>query len=248
MYIEELGKLGLSKNEAEIYETLIESGELGVSDISRKALIHRRNVYDCMNRLLQKGLVIELLAGSENHYKAVGPEKLKEILAEKKSILDSILPEMSRLYRSRPHKDEVYILKGVEGWKNYMREILRLNRTVYTIGGGGLWADPKIDIFFENFIKEAKEKKIVFKVLYDYEIITERRRIKGMLGDNYKILPEKYSTKASVDVFGDHVVILTKGEGGAIDDSILTVIVNPDIASSFKIWFKLMWSVAYDPK
>ncbi len=244
MNTESLVQLGLSKNEAQIYETLVEYGELSVSNISKKALIHRRNVYDCMNRLLEKGLVMEILAGDENHYKAVDPGKLKEMLAEKISVLNSIMPDLVHKYHQKPHSDEVYIYKGVEGWKNYMREIIKVGKDVYTIGGGGLWGDPQLKRFLDNFKIEAKKKRIKFSFLYDFEVFSYGRKIKGIQNSRYRILPQKYSTPASVDIFGDYVVILTKGREAMIDESIVTVIVNKNIADAFRIWFKLMWSVS----
>ena len=54
--------LGISPNEAKIYESLVESGEAGVSDISVSAKIHRRNAYDAIYRLIDKGLIFEILS------------------------------------------------------------------------------------------------------------------------------------------------------------------------------------------
>jgi len=61
MHRQILEEIGLSPNEAKIYETLLSSGEVGVSDISLKANVHRRNVYDALNRLVEKGLVYRIL-------------------------------------------------------------------------------------------------------------------------------------------------------------------------------------------
>jgi hypothetical protein len=45
-----------------------------------------------------------------------------------------------------------------------------------------------------------------------------------------------------VDVFGDHVNILSNGKiGGFDEDFSFTVIVNPQIAEAFRTWFKFMW-------
>ena len=68
-----LETLGLAKNEARIYETLLREGESTVGHISQKSEVYRRNVYDSLNRLMEKGLVFELIHTKENHYKAVDP-------------------------------------------------------------------------------------------------------------------------------------------------------------------------------
>ena len=77
-----LQSLGLSKNEAKIYETLLRQGEVGVGVISEKSGVHRRNVYDSLNRLMEKGLVFEIEGSVENKYQACEPKKLTEIVVE----------------------------------------------------------------------------------------------------------------------------------------------------------------------
>ncbi len=241
MFTHQLMSLGMAKNEAQIYETLIEHGELSVAEISKRSKIHRRNVYDCLNRLLEKGFVLVILAQKENHYKAVNPQKLTEVLEEKRTILKKLMPDLQELWESKPHREEVFILKGVEGYKNYMKEIIKTNEDLFTIGGGGQWADPKIRIFFDNFLQEALKKGIKMHMLYEYYVKKEKREILGLLGENYKFLDEKYSTGAAIDIFGEYVVVLTKGEKAAIEDSTITVIRNRKIADSYRIWFQLIW-------
>ena len=61
----------MAKNEAIIYETLVDKGDLSVSDIARESGINRRNIYDTLNRLLEKGLTYEIKLPKETIYKAV---------------------------------------------------------------------------------------------------------------------------------------------------------------------------------
>ncbi len=241
MYTQQLMSLGLAKNEAQIYEALLEHGELGVSEISKRSNIHRRNVYDCLNRLLEKGFVSVIVAQKENHYKAVNPQKLTEVIEEKRTILDKIMPDLEKLWVSKPHHEEVFILKGAEGYKNYMREILKTGEDLYTIGGGGLWGDAKIKIFFNNFLKELAKKGIKTHILYDAYVKQEKKEVLDLIVGEYKFLDAKYSTGSTIDIFGDYVVTLTKGTNTEIDDSTITVIKNRKIAEAFRIWFKLMW-------
>ncbi len=64
MYSEILETIGLSPNEAKIYETLLSTGETSVSEIATKAGVHRRNVYDALNRLVDKALVFTIFQSS----------------------------------------------------------------------------------------------------------------------------------------------------------------------------------------
>lgn len=58
--------IGLSPNEAKIYETLVERGESTISEIAVRAGIHRRNAYDAIQRLIDKGLCFQIFSTTEN--------------------------------------------------------------------------------------------------------------------------------------------------------------------------------------
>jgi len=245
MYIQELTNLGLTLNEAKIYETLISVGSMSAGNIAEESKIHRRNVYDAVKRLIEKGLVFEIIGTKENKYQAVDPNKLSDLLGEKKRSLDKIIPVLEKLYTSTPHQEEVFVYKGLEGWKNYMRDILRTKKDVYTIGGSGQWADKSIRVFFEQFEKQAKGQGVKFHTIFDYTVKQNSHEILSHLpGKNYRFLPKDFSTDAAIDVFGDRVVIVTVGKNSTMDDDSLTVIVNPKIADAFRTWFKLLWSVS----
>lgn len=245
MFVELFQNLGLSKNEAEIYEALLELGEASVSKISSKTNVNRRNVYDVLHRLIDKGLVFPLLQKGETLYKPTEPSKLMEGLKEKEQRLEHTLPELEKLYRSRPKENEVYIYKGPEGWKNYMRDMLRIGKPAYFIAAKGAWLDERVKHFFPQFYKEAKRKNIAFKHLFDYEVKSQFPQILKYVGKQYRFLPKGYSAPGAIDIFGDQVNILSNIHLGGFDEEFsFTVIVNEQIAESFRIWFKLLWDKA----
>lgn len=241
MYTETLELLGLAKNEARIYETLLKEGVSSVGFIAQKSQVHRRNVYDSLNRLLEKGLVFEIAEANENKYQAVDPKKLTELLEERQRALEKIMPDLEKFHRETPHKNEVYIYKGIEGWKNYMRDILRLGQDVYTIGGKGAWRDARLKVFFEKFLKDAEKKGIHFHILFDQEAKEILSQAGPMPGASALFFPKEYSTETAVDIFGDRIVIFSNVKSGIIDEtSSLTVVINQQIADSFRIWFALL--------
>lgn len=248
-FIDTLQLLGLSKNESEIYETLLEKGESSVAKIAIAAKIHRRNVYDTIDRLVRKGLVFEILEGKENQYQAVEPQKLLELLGEKQQALVQRLPEMEQLYKRTQPVESVFIYRGVEGWKNYMRDILRLGQDDYVIGAKGAWSDPKIKLFTELFASSARKKHIKIRLLYDHDSAERAKADAIILKAEYRILPPGVQTPSAVEVFGDHVVIFTDVADAKVhDDLSMTVLISQKAADSFKIWFNMMWKVSSAPK
>lgn len=245
-FVEILSELDLSKNEALLYETLVDKGEMGVSDLARESRVNRRNVYDTLDRLLEKGLVFEIKQTRESRYKAVHPRKLREILKEKEQKLESIFTELEYMYQETPREEEVYIYRGIEGWKNYLAQQLDVGEDIYTIGGKGAFADEKIRPYIESILSQMQEKDMTNYILFDETVRSEKRPVLEMYPKNhYRFLPQKYSSPSTVDTFGDYVVIFADLSEGKIDEnSSFTVIKNKPIADSFRKWFQYLWDVS----
>ncbi len=238
-----LEQFGLAKNEALIYEVLLREGESSVAVISRKSSIHRRNVYDSLQRLMEKGLVFEAFSRNENLYRGVSPQKFEDMWGEKKQVLDRSMPHMMSLFESVPQQTELYEYRGMEGWKNYMRDILSTGKDFYCIGGKGGWLDPRVKDYLPIFLKGVEENQIKMHHLFDAEVEKECPEILKYVGDNYKFLPSQFSTQSSIDICGDRVLISSQLETGqfSADDFTLTVIINPQVADAFRTWFRFMW-------
>jgi len=242
--------LGLSPNEAKMYESLVERGESSISEIALAAGVHRRNAYDAIQRLIDKGLCFQIIATGENIYNAVDPDKLVELLAEKQDELQTILPDLKKKFGQRIAPDEAYIYRGVEGQKNIFRDILRVGKDSYFIGAKGGWNDLRLDAVRAQFFKEANRKKIRFNGLYDAEIASRPELIKGFGGESrYRFLPKGYSTRSAVQVFGDYVVSYTDLDIGRTSDKVVFFIIrSQDLADSFRAWFEFMWKFSLPHK
>lgn len=248
-FVDTLQLLGLSKNESEIYETLLEKGESSVANIAIAAKIHRRNVYDTIDRLVKKGLVYEIVAGKESRYQPVEPQKLLEVLGEKQQVLQKRLPEMEQVYKYKQPTESVFIYRGVEGWKNYMRDILRLGQDDYVIGAKGAWSDPKIKLFTEQFASSVRKKNIKIRLLYDHDAQKRAKADALVLKAEYRILPPGIQTPSALEIFGDHVVIFTDVTDAQVrDDLSMTVLVSQKAADSFKVWFRMLWDISKSPR
>jgi hypothetical protein len=85
-------------------------------------------------------------------------------------------------------------------------------------------------------------KNIKFWHIFDHEVRESFPQIINHIGDNYRFLPEGFSTPAAIDIFGDHVNIISNMRLGGLEEQFsITVIVNPVIASAFKTWFHFMY-------
>ncbi len=235
-----LTQLNFSKNEARIYEALLADGELSVSKIAVRSAVNRRNVYDSLNRLIEKGVVFEILQKDENRYQAVDPKKLMELLKEKERALEKVMPSLESMYQVTKQTDATYVYRGIEGWKNYMREILRVGGATYTLGAKGGWADKRISSFYDQFIKDAQRKNIKFYCIYDDVGKNIPEHILSV--SENKFFPPEQSTNSAIEILTDRIIIFSNIESSEIDEkATYTVIVNQNIADSFRVWFKALW-------
>jgi len=238
-----LQQLGLSLNEAKIYEALLDLKEAGVGEISSEAQVHRRNVYDTIKRLIDKGLIFPILSKGENIYAPVDPDKLLELVREKENILNKALPELRKKYAQRPGKQEAYIYRGAEGFKNYMRDILRVGKDVYFIGGKLIWQSREIKGFSEQFFREIKRKKIKFHCVFDAIVKEKGEKGVNLFPPPHRFLPPAYSTNSAITIFGDYIVTYTGMEFKKLDENVtIFVLKDENLAESYKIWFKFIFS------
>ena len=247
MYSQIFESIGLSPNEAKIYETMLSTGEIGVAEVSVKAKIHRRNVYDAMHRLLEKGLVFVIFHKGENRYQAVHPQKLMEIVKEKEREIEHVLPELTRMFSADPTTESAYIYKGIEGYKNYRRDLVRVAEEAYFLGAKGLWRSPQIDQTFRDAYVSKFKKNIPHKVLFDPRVpIMLPEALEDERGC-YRVLPNGYETPGVVDIFGDYVVtFVSVGIGNIGDDLTIFVMRNQELAESYKTWFRFIWDACAD--
>jgi len=244
MLTELLQELGLTQNEAKIYEALVTYGGSGVSTISLRAKVHRRNAYECLHRLIGKGLVYEVFARGETIYEAVQPGKLMELIEEKQQKLATELPNLLSVFRKHRSPERAYIYKGIEGIKNYMNSALESGEDIYVLGSEGVWCDPRLEAHTAHFLKEAKAKGMQLHILFDHDVAEKAPQIPKILTSTYKFLPAAYSTNSTMDIFADHVVMYTGMEPGKlIQDATIFVMVSPALAESCRVWWKLLWNL-----
>lgn len=236
--------LGLSLNEGRIYQALITYGGSGASTIALRSKVHRRNAYDSLHRLIEKGLVYEVFFQGETVYEAVDPGKLMEFVKEKERKLEMALPALLSVYREHRAPQRAYIYKGLEGVKNYLREMLKVGADVHSFAAKGGWFDPRIEDFTSWFLRETKKKNMKYFHIFDHEVEEHLQKVPRAVGKPYKFLPKQYSTLSTMDIFGDHVVTFTGLNLGRLEDDVtIFVMVSPWLAESYRTWWKLLWDL-----
>lgn len=237
-----LEELGLSMNEAKIYRALLKMKDSSVPNIALETGVNKRNVYDTMPKLEQRGLVFQISGSREVRYGAVDPKNLKDLLAEKEQRLQDVLPSLTKTFSNGLDEHATFVYKGTEGLKNYLRDMVESGEDVYSIGAKGAWFVPGNEEFIETFLKDAKKRKIEFNHLFDHEIKELEHDFPSLMGEKYKFLPKDYSTTGAIDIYADKVVTFSGLSVKRLSEDVsFTVIQNRELADCYRTWFRFMW-------
>ena len=233
--------LGLTSNETKVYISLIELGNSQVAQITEKSGIHRRNVYDSISRLMEKGLVSSVTVNNNKIFSPVNPKRFLEIIDEKSYELGNLkrkfremLPELELMTKLKDSHD-VRFFKGAEGLKSVFEDILRTKEDYMGYGP----KDELTDIL-RHYYKHVIERRIKAKIRTRFICGEESRDKKPNPYSQIRYIPQEYSSKAALRIYGNKVAImlLTKDEPLAI------VIKNKSIADGYRKYFEVMWKAA----
>ncbi len=242
MYESILEELGLTTNESKIYEALLSMGSCSIEQIATKSRVHRRNVYDILAKLLEKGLISEEFMDNRKEYKAIHPSRLLDLFQEKEKKLQAILPELEKKFAKQEETEAAYLYRGINGFKQYLQDILDVGETCYFIGAKAFWLDPRLKHFLVKFEQERKRKGIKFMHLFDYEVKAQKPEILKLVGKPYKFLPKEYSSQTSIDIFGDRVVTFVGVRPGQLEEEpVQFVMKSRRLADGYRKFFQFMW-------
>lgn len=230
---EVLQEAGLTPIEARVYLTLLEHGALLAGVISRKSGVHRRSVYDVMDRLIEKGLVSYIVKNNRRYYEATNPTKLLELLHEKEAAIQKALPELKSKYESRKEKQETLFFRGREGIKAIFDDQLQ-HKDIFVLAATGYW-NTVSKPFFSQYDLMRKKLGVKQKMIFSSDM---RSSVENIPLSEKRYLP-KYETPVSMGIYGDKVsIIMWTSTPFAI------LIKEKAIADAYRNYFNTLWKIA----
>ncbi len=223
-----LKNLHLSDAESRLYLTLLKTGPISVRDLAVTAEIKRTTAYIYIDQLIDKGLVIKIVRGSQKQVAANPPESLQPLVEQQVSSAKDTFSEfshvMSLITSTMPEKNEgedmeIKYIKGLAGIYTLYKEALAgtdfrlyanlvvLNKLFHPNNLG--WG---YDIF-EKGIKSNKNLRI-------YEIISNAKEdTKDYTLEKtsktgryyYKYMPQKVALTSPGILLYDNKVVIING-------------------------------------
>lgn len=240
MNLEILRSIGLSDGEIKVYRAILDIGFAQISEINTKVNINRRNIYDILNRLIEKGLINYAEENNKKKFHITHPNKLIGFIEEKKKELDNSkeniekeIPEILQKFNATKPQIRTEVYTGVEGMKAYFEDSLNYPETYWI--GGGRYLPKKYPNFFVPWNKRRVKLKIKWHYLMRYEL---REEYKPFQFEEVKFLPKEFSGAPTViGIFGNKVAQLLLGE-----EIFVFVTESKELAENYKNYFNFLWN------
>jgi len=162
MYEQLLTQIGLTADQATIYELLLREGGLSAGKISQKTPLKRGITYKILEDLAKIGLVSKHEpAGKVATFSAIHPSELRDMLVKKeekvteeKKTLETLLPQLLSTYNLAVGKPGVEFYEGQAGVEKVARDSLHAKSEIYS------YLDPEaIDQFLGQLNLDYKKQR-----------------------------------------------------------------------------------------
>lgn len=225
-------EIGLTEVESKIYLKLLELKKATTGLIAKKTGIHRRTVFDALERLVVKGLVSYMKENNRRYFIPANPERLLEIIDEEREKLKEKIDLIKPQYDLVQAMEETVFFRGKQGLKTVFDDQIQEGKEIYVIGGSKN-AESIIEFYFVKYNKLRVKKKIKLNIIFTCEKIKKKYPLA-----NFKYLSKTYDTHVSTNIYSDKVAIIHW------DKLFVILIKSKEIARAYKNYFDLIWSKA----
>jgi sugar-specific transcriptional regulator TrmB len=230
---ESLEKAGLTRVESKVYLTLIDLGPSLAGHITKKSGIHRRTIYDALDRLAEKGLISYLIKNNRKYFEAVNPGRIVDLMREKEAEVKNSIPELMNLFSKTKAKEETLFYRGKDGLKTAFEDQLKEGKEILVLGASSQ-ASEILSFYLKWYNLKRKEKKIKLRIIAD---TLAKGKMKVPLAE-FRYIQE--IGPAAMNIYSDKVSIILWSK----ERPIAIIIKNAEIADSYRIFFEHMWKVA----
>lgn len=229
-------EIGLAENQATIYLTLLKIGSSSAGEITKKCDINRTNVYDALERLIEKGIVSFIIKDHKKYFEARNPENLKIFLdtqekniQEKKQKLKQIFPKINKLKETNKKPQQATIFKGKKALKSIAEDVLKQKQELLVLGAEGKFKDI-FDHYFDQWHLKRKKAKIKIKIVYNKNLKRNFPYSEIKINKNLEDIP------STTWIYADKIVIIVWDES-----PVATLIKSKEVSNSYREFFKTIW-------
>lgn len=236
-YIHALQASGLSAGEAKVYITVAKLGMAHISGIAREANIKRPTVYEYVNTLLQQDLIRKTIKGKRLYYFAENPESIIRTLEKRKQKIESVMPELTRIYIQSARKPSVRFYEGNKGLRSVYKEMTHTSKRLWSMFFADryytIFSEKDAEEFLKNIYKQGGElRDLVGNTPAGKEYVKESRA--GVVGKS-KLLPKDFIFTTDILVTGNKVAMIS------FENLVAFIVESEDVARLQEQMMRFIW-------
>jgi hypothetical protein len=233
---DDLIQLGFSLHEADIYIALLETGQTGAGEIIKRTGLHRNIVYDTLDKLIARKLVVKVFRKNIALFQITDPKRIVEHEKSKLYIAESLLPKIEE---KAEVVQDIIIFDGLEGFRTfnlYMLDEMAKGSSTFGIGSvGDRWYELMGDKYAQYERKRLK-KKIWWKLIAYAESEKDKQLISAGKLVDIRIAEEPFNPSANMLIYNDKVCLQTLIEPYSVIE-----IKNSALVESYLNYFNALW-------
>jgi HTH-type transcriptional regulator, sugar sensing transcriptional regulator len=244
--LSDLLKIGLTEGEAKVYAALLELGSSTVGPVTKRSGVSYSNIYEILERLLEKGIATFIVKNGVKNFQAVDPINLSKYLDKKqeevdkqKDLLKIALPRIEALQGINP-KQEASLFVGIKGLLAAYNEFLKDSgpdeESIWIYVHDKRYADVSDKFYTENWdVVDGKLKKSrgIGNMLY------KNSPFMKIYGKKHEVRFVDFPIFAHGEVFRDRFLLISW------EDPIIAVLIKAKhVSDNFREYFEDVWKVA----
>jgi sugar-specific transcriptional regulator TrmB len=234
-----LKEIGLTETEIKVYLALLSYGTTSAGKLVEETGLYRKNLYDALNKLIEKGLISYVIENKIRFFQAKSPENLEKYLDEKKAKIEeqkqeihNTISEMTSIFKKAPAEIESEIYRGTEGIKTILKECLNYKEVLFIGATGDV--ENRLPYFWPQYNKKREKLKCKWKLLLVHE--AKNKPITKSQYYEYKVLPEILSGLNVIYLYGDYVANVLW-----LEKPLAFVIKHKTLANNYRQYFYFLW-------
>jgi DNA-binding MarR family transcriptional regulator len=249
MELERLLALGFTRNEALVYIELIRAGSLTAKQLIQKTGLHKKLVYDNLERLMEKGVVSSVLLehAREFHLEPADSlleyfEKQQASLAERKSKAQQVISEINRTKQNKPVVQQTRMIVGVKGVRQFFAHAVTNTETNYdyvSLGAPKESVEVLGEHFWINLNNRQKETKHTGRLLFNSSLRGWNAGGAHEQANEVRYLDAALEPLTQTVVYGDTVGIIVWSP-----KPVATIIEDRNVATTYRDFFEVLWKQA----
>jgi len=236
----DLQKIGLTEGESKVYIALSKIGTSTVGPIVDKAGVAYSNVYDILNRLIEKGIVSFVVKNKTKYFQAVSPKNLldfinkkEEELASQRKTLVELMPKLEQIQNLGP-KQNAEIFIGKKGLKTAYEKLLTNDKRYENC------------FFYIHKERYAKESDLFYLSIRELLNKVSERGITNVKSKESSFFKNNKKIKMKYVDFplpGNMEVCNNKTLVVSWSSEIVSILIeSEDIANNFRNYFNAIWN------